>query len=50
MMSETEDKSNKKYQHGKVFEKRFNFKEHYKCGTTASCDDWLAGDLINLYK
>ena len=19
------------------------------CGTTASCDDWLAGDLINLY-
>jgi len=21
-----------------------------RCDTTASCDDWLAGDLINLYK
>ena len=30
MMSESEDKSIKKYQHGKVFKKRFNFKDHYK--------------------
>jgi hypothetical protein len=29
MMTESEDKSNKKYQHGKVFKKRFNFKDHY---------------------
>ena len=24
--------------------------DYMYCGTTASCDDWLAGDLINLYK
>jgi hypothetical protein len=36
MMSETEDKSNKKYQHGKVFKKRFNFKDHYKYKNNSS--------------
>ena len=30
MMSESEDKSSKKYQHGKVFKKRFNFKDRFK--------------------
>ena len=35
-MSETEDKSNKKYQHGKVFKKRFNFKDHYKYKNNSS--------------
>jgi len=29
-MSESEDKNNIRYQHGKIFKKRFNFKEHYK--------------------
>ena len=36
MMSESEDKSNKKYQHGKVFKKRFNFKDHYKYKNNSS--------------
>jgi hypothetical protein len=30
MMSESEDKSSKKYQHGKVFKKRSNFKDRFK--------------------
>ena len=30
MMSESEDKNSKKYQHGKVFKKRFNFKDRFK--------------------
>ena len=30
MMSESGDKSSKKYQHGKVFKKRFNFKDRFK--------------------
>ena len=36
MMSESEDKSSKNYQHGKVFKKRYNFKDHYKYKNNSS--------------
>ena len=36
MMSESEDKSYKKHQHGKVFKKRFNFKDRYKYNNNLS--------------
>ena len=35
-MSESEDKSYKKHQHGKVFKKRFNFKDRYKYNNNLS--------------
>jgi hypothetical protein len=36
MMSESEDKSYKKHQHGKVFKKRFNFKDRFKYNNNSS--------------
>ncbi len=35
-MSESEDKSSKNYQHGKVSKKQFNFKDHYKYKNNSS--------------
>ena len=35
-MSESEDKSYKKHQHGKVFKKRFNFKDRFKYNNNSS--------------
>ena len=35
-MSESEDKSYKKHQHGKVFKKQFNFKDRFKYNNNSS--------------